>query len=194
LPHLEVRIADVSTGATQPVGVAGEILVRGYQNMAGYCGAADLMAGVLDDDGWLQMGDLGSMDARGYLRITGRLKDMVIRGGMNLYPREIEEVLFAHPKVADVSVVGLPDAKWGEVVAAVIRPTDEAAPPTADELHTWCREKLAAHKTPASWYLASTFPLTASGKVQKFVLKEWIEEGRIAPAYRHEAVSDCGAA
>jgi fatty-acyl-CoA synthase len=186
LPRIEVRIADPASGATQPVGVSGEICVRGYQNMLGYCGSPEQTASAIDDGGWLHMGDLGSMDSRGYLRITGRLKDMVIRGGMNIYPREIEETLFAHPKVADVSVIGVPDERWGEIVAAVVRPADPATPPSADELHVWCREKLAAHKTPAAWYFVDSYPLTASGKIQKFMLKQWVEEGRLQSAARKE--------
>ena len=122
-----MRIADIGTGATQPIGASGEICVRGYQNMHGYCGSPEHTASPIDRDGWLHMGDLGSMDSRGYIRITGFFKDMVIRGGMNIYPREIEEVLFAHPKVADASVLGIADEKWGEIVAAVIRAVDPAA-------------------------------------------------------------------
>jgi fatty-acyl-CoA synthase len=186
LPRIEVRIVDPASGATQPVGVSGEICVRGYQNMLGYCGAPEQTAGAIDNEGWLHMGDLGSMDRRGYLRITGRLKDMVIRGGMNIYPREIEETLFAHSKVADVSVIGLPDERWGEIIAAVVRPADPAAPPSADELHAWCREKLAAHKTPSAWYFVESYPMTASGKIQKFMLKQWVQEGRLQSAARKE--------
>jgi fatty-acyl-CoA synthase len=186
LPRIEVRIVDPATGATQPVGVSGEICIRGYQNMLGYCGSPEQTAGAIDNEGWLHMGDLGSMDSRGYLRITGRLKDMVIRGGMNIYPREIEEILFAHPKVADASVIGLPDERWGEIIAAVVRPADPAAAPSADELHDWCREKLAAHKTPSAWYFVDSYPMTASGKIQKFMLKQWVEEGRLQSMARKE--------
>jgi fatty-acyl-CoA synthase len=186
LPRLEAKIADPATGATQPIGVSGEICVRGYQNMQGYCGAPEQTAATIDSDGWLHMGDLGSMDSRGYLRITGRLKDMVIRGGMNIYPREIEETLFAHPAVADASVVGIPDERWGEVIAAIVRPADSAAPPSADALNAWCRERIAAHKTPVAWYIVDAYPMTASGKIQKFVLKQWILEGRLKPVARSD--------
>lgn len=182
LPRLEVRIVDPATGATQPIGVSGEICVRGYQNMLGYCGSPEQTAETIDAEGWLHMGDLGAMDSRGYLSITGRLKDMVIRGGMNIYPREIEETLFAHPGVADVSVIGMPDERWGEIIAAVVRPADPAKAPNADELHGWCRERLAPHKTPAAWFFVDTYPMTASGKIQKFVLKQWVEEGRLKSA------------
>ena len=154
--------------------------------MLGYCGSPEQTAGAIDNEGWLHMGDLGSMDSRGYLRITGRVKDMAIRGGMNIYPREIEEILFAHPKVADASVIGLPDERWGEIIAAVVRPADPAAAPSADELHDWCREKLAAHKTPSAWYFVNSYPMTASGKIQKFMLKQWVEEGRLQSMARKE--------
>jgi len=186
LPRIEVRIVDPASGATQPIGVSGEICVRGYQNMLGYCGSPEQTASAIDAEGWLHMGDLGNMDSRGYLRITGRLKDMVIRGGMNIYPREIEEILFAHPKVADVSVIGLPDARWGEIIGAVIRPADPATPPSAEELRVWCRKQLASHKTPSAWYFVENYPMTASGKIQKFVLKKWVEEGQLQSASRDE--------
>ena len=119
-------------------------------------------------DGWLHTGDLGSMDDRGYCRIGGRLKDMIIRGGENIYPREIEQVLFEHEDVADVAVVGVPDATWGEQVAAFIRPA-AGARPTRDALFAYCRERLAPYKTPRHWTFVDAFPLTPSGKVQKFV-------------------------
>ena len=128
-------------------------------------------AAAIDADGWLHTGDLASMDERGYCQIAGRLKDMIIRGGENIYPREIEQVLFGHPDVADVAVVGVPDAKWGEQVAAFIRPAPGQAPDPG-ELFSYCREHLAPHKTPRYWTVLEQFPLTASGKIQKFVLRE----------------------
>ena len=176
IPHAEVKVADLDGNAV-PVGVDGEICARGYQVMLGYDGGPESTA--IDADGWLHTGDLGTMDARGYLRITGRLKDMIIRGGMNLYPREIEEVLFDHPSVAQVSVVGLPDPTWGEIVAAVVIPRDPGRPLPAGELEEFCRARLARHKVPRRWYVASEFPLTPSGKVQKFRLRELIADGRI---------------
>jgi fatty-acyl-CoA synthase len=181
LPQVEVRIADVVTGQTQPIGTPGEICVRGYQTMHGYCQLEEESRKTIDEDGWLHMGDLGIMDSRGYLRITGRLKDMIIRGGMNIYPREIEDVLFDHPKVSEISVLGIPDQKWGEIIAAVIRPVDPAAPPSPDELDAYCRKKLAAHKAPVAWFLVANYPTTASGKIQKFMIRTWIEDGVIAP-------------
>ena len=121
--------------------------------------------------GWLHTGDLAAMDERGYCQIAGRLKDVIIRGGENIYPREIEQVLFGHPAVADVAVVGVPDATWGEQVAAFIRPAPGQAPGPG-ELFSYCREHLAPHKTPRYWTVLEQFPLTPSGKIQKFVLQE----------------------
>jgi fatty-acyl-CoA synthase len=121
-------------------------------------------------DGWYHTGDLASMDERGYLRLEGRLTDMIIRGGENIYPREIEELLFAHPGVAEVAVVGVPDQRWGEIVVAFVRPADAAL--SEDELPTYCDEHLAAYKCPQRWVFLDAFPLTASGKIQKFKLRE----------------------
>ena len=117
------------------------------------------------------------MDERGYVRIAGRLKDMIIRGGMNLFPREIEDVLAAAPGVAQVAVIGIPDDRWGEVVGAVIIPSDPARPPEPDELNAFCRAHLAAHKSPRHYYLTDAYPLTPSGKIQKFRLQQMIAEG-----------------
>jgi fatty-acyl-CoA synthase len=145
LPQTEVKIADVATGATVPCGTVGEICTRGYLVMDGYLGDPEATSAAIDADGWLHTGDLGSMDERGYCRITGRLKEMIIRGGENIYPREIEAVLASHPGVAEAVVVGVPDRFWGEVVGAVIRPAFDVA---EAELAEHCRERLAACKTP----------------------------------------------
>jgi fatty-acyl-CoA synthase len=150
--------------------------------MLSYYEMPDETAATIDDDGWLHMGDLGTMDDRGFLRVTGRLKDMIIRGGMNIYPREIEELLFSHPGVAEVAVIGLPDERWGEQVAAVVRPKDPAAPPSPEELRDWCRERISSHKTPARWFFTQAYPMTPSGKVQKFALKDQIDAGTLVPA------------
>jgi fatty-acyl-CoA synthase len=181
LPQVEVRISDPDADNVQPLGVPGEICVRGYQIMHGYCGLDEDTKAVISADGWLRTGDVGVMDERGYLRMTGRLKDMIIRGGMNIYPREIEDVLFDHASVAEVSVVGIPDEKWGEIVGAVIRPEDPATPPSPDDLHAFCRARLAAHKAPAAWFFVEAYPLTPSGKIQKFMLQRWIASGQIQP-------------
>jgi fatty-acyl-CoA synthase len=182
LPQVEVKITDPVTGEIMPVGQVGEICARGYQTMLGYFGMPAETAAALDGDGWLRTGDLAAMDGRGYLTITGRLKDMIIRGGENIYPREIEDVLFAHPAVAQAAVVGLADEKWGERVAAVIMPADPANPPSAEALRDYCRECLAGFKAPADWFFVAEYPLTASGKIQKFRLQEDIAAGRITPA------------
>src|SRR4051794_354309 len=171
LPHTAVKIVDSATGEIAQHDAIGEICTRGYHVMTGYLDDPLATAQTIDEDGWLHTGDLGSMDERGYCRIGGRLKDMIIRGGVNIYPRKIELVLFEHPSVADVAVVGVPDEQWGEQVAAFIRLADGA---TADEdkLFAFCREQLAPHKTPRYWTFLDAFPLTASGKVQKFALRE----------------------
>src|SRR5271166_2194606 len=127
LPQTEIKIADIATGGPVPVGQVGELCARGYLVMRGYHDAPEATAAAIDAEGWYHTGDLASLDGRGYLRIEGRIKDMIIRGGENIYPREIEQVLFGHPTVADVAVVGVPDATWGEQVAAFARPAQDAA-------------------------------------------------------------------
>ena len=170
-PQAEVQITDPATGETLPTGAVGEILTRGYHVMRGYFDSPAATAQAVDTAGWLHTGDLGSMDERGYCRIEGRLKEMIIRGGENIYPREIEQLLHAHPGVADVAVVGVSDDYWGEQVAAFVRPAP-GNPVTQHELASYCRAHLAAHKTPRHWVFADAFPLTPSGKVQKFFLRE----------------------
>ncbi len=171
LPQTEVKITDPASGQTVAPGMIGEVCTRGYHVMTGYFRDRARTAAAIDADGWLHTGDLASMDERGYCSIAGRLKDMIIRGGENIYPREIEQVLFAHPAVADVAVVGVPDATWGEQVAAFIRPAS-GQEPDPGELFAYCRQHLAPHKTPRYWTVVEQFPLTPSGKVQKFMLRE----------------------
>ena len=171
LPQTQVKIVNPASGQTVAPGVTGELCTRGYHVMTGYFADPERTAATIDADGWLHTGDLASMDERGYCSIGGRLKDMIIRGGENIYPREIEQVLFAHPAVADVAVVGVPDATWGEQVAAFVRPAPGQTPDPG-ELFAYCREHLAPHKTPRYWTVLEEFPLTPSGKVQKFVLRE----------------------
>jgi fatty-acyl-CoA synthase len=181
LPQMEIKIADPATGAVRPLGEPGEIWARGYQVMCGYYNLPPDADPAITEDGWLRTGDLASMDAAGYLRITGRLKDCIIRGGENIYPREVEEALLKHPAVLDMSVVGVPDAQWGEVVAAVIRLRSGEPVPTALELHNHCRSLLASYKTPVQWYYVDAFPTTSSGKIQKFALREQIRGGQLTP-------------
>ena len=177
LPQVEVRIIDPEDGNTAAIGEQGEICIRGYQAMLGYFELAEETAAAIDPDGWLHSGDLGSMDTRGFLRITGRLKDMIIRGGLNVYPREIEEVLLSHPAVADAAVVGVPDEQWGEEVAAVIRPADPDALPNPVELEELCRQQIASFKRPKLWYSTGEYPMTPTGKIQKFLLQDQIVGG-----------------
>ena len=175
-PEVEVAIADPATGDRLAAGAVGEIITRGYHVMKGYFDDPAATRQAIDADGWLHTGDLGSADERGYYRIEGRLKEMIIRGGENIYPREIEQVLYAHPGVVDVAVVGVPDDHWGEQVAAFVRPVP-GQDVTSGELTAYCRARLAAHKTPRHWVFTDAFPLTASGKVQKFVLRDQFVSG-----------------
>jgi fatty-acyl-CoA synthase len=178
LPQTEVRIVDTATGETVPCGVVGELCTRGYHVMQGYYEMPDATAETIDRAGWLHTGDLASMDERGYCRIEGRLKDMIIRGGENIFPREIEQRLFTHAAVGDVAVVGIPDEKWGEQVCAFVRPAVGAAPEKSD-LDAYVRAELAAYKAPRIWVLVEEFPMTPSGKVQKFVLRDMFVAGEL---------------
>jgi fatty-acyl-CoA synthase len=178
-PHQAVKIVDPATGAVVAPGQLGEICSRGYNVMLGYFDMAESTAETVDAEGWLHTGDLGTMDDRGYLRIEGRLKDMVIRGGENLYPREIEELLFTHPAVADVAVLGVPDEKWGEELAAVVRRAAGYEAVTDHELRAYVRERLAPQKAPTRWAFVGELPLTASGKIQKFVLRDRFVKGEL---------------
>jgi fatty-acyl-CoA synthase len=180
LPHTEIRIVDPVTLETVRVGTAGELWARGYFTMLGYFDKPEETAETLRADGWLRTGDLATMDERGYCRIVGRLKDMIIRSGENLFPAEIEEVLYRHPAVAEAAVVGLPDETWGEVVGAFIRPSDPSSPPSVAELRAHLRAELSPQKTPTKWYTVDDFPLTGSGKIQKFAIRESWETGAYA--------------
>lgn len=174
VPQTEVAIMDVQTGKILPLDTVGEIVARSYAVMLDYNDDPEATAATIDSDGWLHTGDLGEMDSRGFLKITGRLKDMVIRGGENLFPAEIENVLLEHPDVAEVAIVGVPDPRVGEAVAAFIR-TADGKPLDILDLIAHCRANLAAQKTPTHWQQVDTWPLTGSGKIQKFVLRErWI--------------------
>jgi len=172
LPQTEIQIVSPGGGTPVPAREIGELCARGYMVMRGYHNAPEETAEAIDADGWYHTGDLASMDARGYLRIEGRIKDMIIRGGENIYPREIEDVLFTHPGVAEVAVIGVPDHQWGEVVAAFIRPAPGRPAPGTEELRAHCRERLAPYKTPLHWVFVDAFPLTPSGKIQKFKLRD----------------------
>ncbi|RIW35050.1 AMP-binding protein [Bacillus salacetis] len=171
LPNVEVKIVQPGSTEEVPFGVQGELCTRGYHVMKGYYNNEEATAEAIDHDGWLHTGDLAVMDENGYCRITGRLKDMIIRGGENVYPREIEEFIYTHPKVLDVQVVGIPDEVYGEeVMAWIILKEDQTA--TADELRDYCRGKISRYKIPRYIEFTEEYPMTASGKIQKFKLRE----------------------
>ena len=180
LPNMETKIIDPDTGKTVGIGQVGEFCTRGYHVMLGYFEMPEATAAAIDADGWLHTGDLCAMDQRGYCSVEGRLKDMIIRGGENIYPRELEELLFRHPKVSEVAVIGLPHEKWGEEIAAFIRPAPGATI-DKEELSAYMRASLAPHKTPKHWFSVSAFPLTGSGKIQKFKLRESWTKGEMLP-------------
>ncbi|MEO6293462.1 MAG: AMP-binding protein [Burkholderiaceae bacterium] len=180
LPQVEARITDPVSGHTLPVGSEGEIEARGYQCMLEYFDMPEATELTMRVDGWVRTGDLGTMDSRGYLRVTGRLKDMIIRGGENIYPAELEACLMEHPAVAGVAVFGIPDAKWGEIVAAAVQLSESHPLPGSDALRDHCRSRLAPHKSPILWFQCSAFPLTDSGKVQKFRLRELASRSELA--------------
>ncbi|MGH6729990.1 MAG: AMP-binding enzyme, partial [Sphingomicrobium sp.] len=176
LPHMDVAILAMADKSVCPVGVQGEICCRGYHVMAGYNDNPEATAAAIDGDGWLHTGDLGTMDSRGYLKITGRVKDMIIRGGENLFPAEIENAMLEHEAVLEAAVVGIPDAKWGELVACFMRPRGTEKPEPA-ALKAFIRERLSPQKTPAFWIWVDQWPMTGSGKIQKFALRDAFVRG-----------------
>jgi fatty-acyl-CoA synthase len=179
IAQTDLSIRDPRTGAVLPVGAVGEICGRSYGRMLEYNHDPAATAAALDADGWLHTGDLGTMDARGRVRVTGRVKEMIIRGGENLFPAEIENILLEHPGVAEAAVVGVPDDRWGEIVVAFLRRAPSAALNKA-ALVAHCRAHLAPFKTPAHWVEVHDWPLTGSGKIQKFVLRERFVSGEWA--------------
>ncbi len=171
LQQTDVSIRRVADNGIAVLGEVGEICARGPCTMIGYHANPEATAETIDTEGWLHTGDLGTMDARGYVRITGRVKEMIIRGGENHFPAEIENALLEHPEVAEVAVIGLPDEKWGEIIACFLRP-EAGCRPVEAELRRHCRERLSPQKTPVVWRRVEGFPLTGSGKIQKFRLRE----------------------
>ncbi|WP_033252745.1 AMP-binding protein [Kitasatospora phosalacinea] len=171
-PHLEVKVVDPETGRTLPRGEPGELCTRGYSVMLGYWAEPERTAEAVDPDGWMHTGDLAVMDADGYLSITGRIKDMVIRGGENVYPREVEEFLYAHPDVLDVQVIGVPDARYGEELMAWVRMREGAPPLTAEAVRAFCTGRLAHFKIPRYVHVVAEFPMTVTGKVRKVEMRE----------------------
>lgn len=170
-PHLEVKIVDPESGTTVPRGQSGELCTRGYSVMHGYWGDEAKTREAIDAEGWMHTGDLATMDAQGYVNIVGRIKDMVIRGGENIYPREIEEFLYRHPKVQDVQVVGLPDRKYGEELCAWVIPKP-GQQPTEDEIRAFCQGQIAHYKVPKYIRFVTEFPMTVTGKIQKFKIRD----------------------
>ncbi len=173
-PHLEVKVVDAE-GRVVPVGVAGELCTRGYSVMLGYWGADAQTAEAIDRARWMHTGDLATIDPEGYCAIVGRIKDMVIRGGENVYPREVEEYLYRHPKVADVQVFGVPDPKFGEEVCAWVR-VREGETMTAEEVRGFCRGQIAHYKVPRYVRFVSEFPMTVTGKMQKYLMRAEMEQ------------------
>ncbi|MGC2108149.1 MAG: AMP-binding protein [Candidatus Korobacteraceae bacterium] len=171
LPHTEVKIVCPETGATAPLGEEGELYTRGYHVMKGYYKDPEATRGVIDEDGWLRTGDLAVLDERGYFKITGRAKDVIIRGGENISPREIEEFLYTCPGISDVQIIGVPDRKYGEQIAAWIK-LEEGASLTAEAIHKFCEGRIARHKIPRYIKFVEEFPITISGKIQKFRMRE----------------------
>ncbi|MGE5865402.1 MAG: AMP-binding protein, partial [Rhizobacter sp.] len=178
-PHIEAKVVDIA-GAVLPVGQPGELWVRGYSVMRGYWGDEQRTREAVVD-GWMRTGDLATIDAEGYCNIVGRLKDMLIRGGENIYPREIEEYLFRHPKVQSAQVFGVPDVKYGEEVCAwiVVKPGEQV---TEDEIRSFCKEQIAHYKVPRYIRFVPEMPMTITGKVQKFVMRDqMIKELQVEP-------------
>jgi fatty-acyl-CoA synthase len=171
-PHLEIKIIDPATGLTLPYGEPGELCTRGYSVMLGYWEQPDTTAEVIDRARWMHTGDLAVMDADGYVNITGRIKDMVIRGGENIYPREVEELLYTHPDILDAQVIGVPDAKYGEELMAWARMREGTARLTAESLQEFCTGKIARYKIPRYVHIVDQFPMTVTGKVRKVEMRE----------------------
>jgi fatty-acyl-CoA synthase len=171
-PHIEVKVVDPVTGLTVPRGVPGEFCTRGYSVMLGYWNMPDRTAEAIDAARWMHTGDLAVMDDEGYLSIVGRIKDMVIRGGENVYPREVEEFLYSHPDVVDAQVIGVPDARYGEELVAWVRMRPGATDLTAEALREFCSGKLAHYKIPRYVKIVDAFPMTVTGKIRKVEMRE----------------------
>jgi fatty-acyl-CoA synthase len=171
LPHLEVKVVDPETGRTLPRGTPGELCTRGYSVMLGYWEQPDKTAEAIDSARWMHTGDLAVVDDEGYLNITGRIKDMVIRGGENVYPREIEEFLYTHPDILDAQVIGVPDERYGEELMVWVRMREGATPLTAEAVHEFCQGKLAHYKVPRYVHVVDEFPMTVTGKIRKVEMR-----------------------
>jgi fatty-acyl-CoA synthase len=170
-PHVEIKIVEPESGGVVPRGVPGELCSRGYIVMRGYWNNDEATRLAIDSARWMHTGDLATMDDDGYVNIVGRIKDMIIRGGENIYPREVEEFLYSHPDIADVQVIGVPSEKYGEEVMAWVK-LREGSSRTGDELAAWCKGKIATYKIPRHWKFVDSFPMTVTGKIQKFKMRE----------------------
>jgi fatty-acyl-CoA synthase len=175
LPGIECKIVDPETNKELPPNTDGEFVVRGYNVMKGYYKMPEATAAAIDKDGWLHTGDLARVDENGYFKITGRIRDMIIRGGENIYPKEIEDFIYTHPKVSDVQVIGVPDKQYGEEIMACVI-LKEGVTMTEDELKEFCRENMAKHKTPRYVAFVDEFPMNAAGKILKYKMREWAIE------------------
>ena len=192
LPGVEARVVEVDSRAVVSPGEAGELEIRGYNVTRGYHDRPSETRESISSDGWLRTGDLVTMDERGYLRFVGRTKDMIVRGGENIYPAEVEAVLCQHPDVSAAAVIGLPDRLLGEVPVAVVRPSPGRSP-TGPELESWAREHMARFKVPRRWQIVEEFPMTVSGKVKKFVLKDLLTNEATVEEERHDLHETGGA-
>jgi fatty-acyl-CoA synthase len=175
-PHLEIKIIDPNTGQVVPTGQPGELCTRGYSVMLGYWNNPEASSEAIDRARWMHTGDLATMDQEGYINIVGRIKDMIIRGGENVYPREIEEFLYTHPKISDVQIIGIPDPKYGEEIMAwvKVKPGEQI---TEEEIREYCKDQIAHYKIPRYVKVVDAFPMTVTGKIQKFVMRnQSIEE------------------
>jgi fatty-acyl-CoA synthase len=170
-PHLEIKVVDPETGLTVPRGEPGELCTRGYSVMLGYWEQPEKTAEAIDSARWMRTGDLAVMDGEEYVNITGRIKDMVIRGGENLYPREIEEFLYTHPDILDAQVIGVPDAKYGEELMAWVRMKEGATSLTTEAVREFCTGKLAHYKIPRYVHIVEEFPMTVTGKIRKVQMR-----------------------
>ena len=173
-PYQEIKIIDES-GQVVPLGEKGELCCRGYSVMRGYWADEERTGETIDASGWLHSGDLAVMDSEGYVQIVGRIKDMIIRGGENIYPREIEEFLYTHPDIAEVQVFGVPDERYGEIVAAWIQVKDGSTV-SAEDVQAFCRDQITHFKVPSVIDFVDEFPMTVTGKIQKFKMRDAVLE------------------
>jgi fatty-acyl-CoA synthase len=171
LPHTEVKIVDINSGQIVPLHVPGELCTRGYLVMKGYYNDAEATRRAIDQDGWLRSGDLATMDENGYCKIAGRAKDVIIRGGENIYPREVEEFLYTCPGISDIQVIGVPDLKYGEQVVAWVK-LEKGSTLQPEDIIQFCKGKIASYKIPKYIKIIDSFPMTVTGKIQKFKMRE----------------------